>query len=218
MWDEYLGYIPDAQELIKLLLSIIIGGIIGAEREYRSKSAGFRTIILICVGSTLFTIFSIELGGKDSPDRMAANIVTGIGFLGAGAIFRDVNNITKGLTTATIIWITAALGVGIGVGHFILIILATTLLLLILTTFPYLEIWIDKKHQIRNYRLYLQEKNQIAEIEKLFKACNLKAARIKHIRKEGVIISNWEAGGSQKSHTEFTNQLFKKHKLADFEF
>lgn len=218
MWNEYLGYIPDYQELTKLLLSIIIGGIIGAEREYRSKSAGFRTLILICVGSTLFTIFSIELGGKDSPDRMAANIVTGIGFLGAGAIFRDVNNITKGLTTATIIWITAALGVGIGVGHFILIILATALLLVILTTFPYLEMLIDKKHQVRNYRLYLQHKDQIGDIEKLFKSCKLKASRIKHIRREGKIISNWEAGGSQKNHSEFINQLFKKHELADFEF
>ncbi|MBC7391664.1 MAG: MgtC/SapB family protein [Opitutaceae bacterium] len=218
MWEEYIGYIPDSQELIKLLLSIVIGGIIGAEREYRSKSAGFRTLILICVGSTLFTIFSIELGGKDSPDRMAANIVTGIGFLGAGAIFRDVNNITKGLTTATIIWITAALGVGIGVGHFILITLATALLLVILTGFPYLEMMIDKKHQIRNYRLYLQHKDQISDIEMLFKTCKLKAARIKHIRKEGKIISNWEAGGSEKNHSEFINQLFLKHELADFEF
>ncbi|MBC7388248.1 MAG: MgtC/SapB family protein [Opitutaceae bacterium] len=218
MWEDYLGYVPDSQELIKLLLSIVIGGIIGAEREYRSKSAGFMTIILICVGSTLFTIFSIELGGKHSPGQMAANIVTGIGFLGAGAIFRDVNNMTKGLTTATIIWITAALGVGIGVGHFILIILATALLLLILTIFPYLEMMIDKRHQIRNYRLYLHQKEQITSIELLFKTCNLKAARIKHIRKEGNIISNWQAGGSEKNHSEFIDQLFHQHQLSDIEF
>ena len=218
MFEEYLGYVPDAQDLVKLVLSIFIGGIIGAEREYRSKSAGFRTLILICVGSTLFTIFSIALGGKDSPDRMAANIVTGIGFLGAGAIFRDVNNLTKGLTTATIIWITAALGVGIGVGHFIFICLATVLLLIILITFPYVERMIDKRHQIRNYRLHLQHKDEIEDIEKLFKRCKLKSSRIKHIRREGKIISNWEAGGSQKNHTEFVNQLFLNHKLSDFEF
>ena len=218
MMQEYLGFDPDAQDLIKLLLSIFIGGVIGAEREYQSKSAGFKTLILICVGSTLFTIFSIEIGGKDSPDRMAANIVTGIGFLGAGAIFRDTNNLTKGLTTATIIWITAALGVGIGVGHFFLIGIATILLLIILTTFPYLERMIEKRHQIRNYRINLTRKDEIDDIEKLFKRCKLKSSRIKHIRREGKIISNWQAGGSLKNHNEFINQLFMNHKLSDFEF
>ncbi|MCA9911144.1 MAG: MgtC/SapB family protein, partial [Anaerolineae bacterium] len=72
--------IPD--DLIKLLAAILVGGIIGAEREFRDKAAGFRTLILICVGSTLFTLFSFRMNAEGDPTRMAANIVTGIGFLG----------------------------------------------------------------------------------------------------------------------------------------
>ena len=69
----------------KLLLSLLVGGLIGAEREYRSKSAGFRTLTLICLGATLFTIFSQLIGAPGNPDRIASNIATGIGFVGAGA-------------------------------------------------------------------------------------------------------------------------------------
>jgi len=73
------------EDVIKLLLAILIGGLIGAEREFRDKAAGFRTIIFICVGATLFTLFSLKLGGDEDPVRIAANIVSGVGFLGAGA-------------------------------------------------------------------------------------------------------------------------------------
>ena len=89
-------------ELGKLFIALLIGAIIGAEREYRTKSAGFRTVILITVGSCLFTMIS-NLMSNDA--RVASNIVTGIGFLGAGAIFKEGANI-KGLTTATTIWIS----------------------------------------------------------------------------------------------------------------
>ena len=75
-------------DFIKLLISLAIGSVIGIEREYRGKSAGFRTIILISLGSTLFTIFSLKIGDFTSPERIASNIVVGIGFLGAGVIFK----------------------------------------------------------------------------------------------------------------------------------
>src|ERR1700730_3277484 len=99
--------------IIKLLLAVVIGGVIGAEREYRSKSAGFRTLTLICLGSTIFTIFSQIIGagagpGTGNPDRIASNIVTGIGFVGAGVIFKGDNSGSKvsGITTAAMIWVT----------------------------------------------------------------------------------------------------------------
>ena len=76
------------EDVLKILLAVLIGGLIGAEREYRDKAAGFRTIILICVGATLFTILSFRLGGDGDPTRIAANIVSGVGFLGVGAILR----------------------------------------------------------------------------------------------------------------------------------
>lgn len=86
----------------RLALSLIIGAVIGAEREYRSKSAGLRTMVLVCVGSCLFTILSIRIGANTSTDRIASNIITGIGFLGAGVIFKETNRVT-GITTATTI-------------------------------------------------------------------------------------------------------------------
>jgi putative Mg2+ transporter-C (MgtC) family protein len=101
------------ENVIKIGIAILIGGIIGAERESRDKAAGFRTIILITVGSALFTIFSASMDRGFTRTRMAANIVTGIGFLGAGAIVREHGRI-GGLTTAATIWLSAALGMGIG--------------------------------------------------------------------------------------------------------
>ena len=77
------------ENLIKIGAAVLVGGIIGAEREYQDKAAGFRTIILITLGSTLFTIFSLNMDFGNTQTRIAANIVTGIGFLGAGAIVRD---------------------------------------------------------------------------------------------------------------------------------
>jgi len=104
----------DNDLVVKLSLAIVIGATIGIERELRSKSAGFRTIMLICLGATLFTIFSQVLGKGTSPDRMASNVVVGIGFLGAGVIFRSNTNRVNGITTAASIWLAAALGVGVG--------------------------------------------------------------------------------------------------------
>ena len=95
------------EEAAQVSVAFIIGAIIGLEREFRSKPAGFRTMILICVGSCLYTILSKEIGGA-STDRIASNIVTGIGFIGAGVIFKEGITV-NGLTTAALIWVTAAL-------------------------------------------------------------------------------------------------------------
>ena len=105
---------------------VVVGGLIGAEREYRSKSAGFRTMILICLGSFLFTTFSKYMS-VTSPDRIASNIVTGIGFLGAGVIFKSDNRV-NGITTAATIWAVAALGMGIAYGAYYLVLGSTVII------------------------------------------------------------------------------------------
>src|SRR5204863_7483159 len=137
-------------DFIKLLISLGIGSVIGIEREYRGKSAGFRTIILISIGSTLFTIFSLKLGQFSSPERIASNIVVGIGFLGAGVIFKGDDRVT-GLTTATTIWIAAALGMGIGGGYYMICGLATAFVLIVLYGFMKWERFIDRMSQTRKY-------------------------------------------------------------------
>src|SRR5215218_6551325 len=116
------------QELaIELALVVLTGGLIGAEREYRSKSAGFRTMILICLGSYLFTSFS-KFMSDVSPDRIASNNVTGIGFLGAGVIYRSDNRV-NGITTAATIWAVAAMGMGIANEKYLLVFFSTALVL-----------------------------------------------------------------------------------------
>ena len=99
------------EDILKLVFAVVVGGALGAEREFRDRAAGFRTIILICTGATLFTMFSVKLGGPQDPARIAASIVSGVGFLGAGAIMRGPVRVV-GLTTASTIWLAAALAWG----------------------------------------------------------------------------------------------------------
>jgi putative Mg2+ transporter-C (MgtC) family protein len=109
--------LANAELIRRLLLAAATGGVLGAEREMRRKSAGFRTNILIGLGSAIFTIISISLSSA-SPDRIASNIVTGVGFLGAGAIMRDQTGGVHGLTTAATVWANAALGTAAGAGEY----------------------------------------------------------------------------------------------------
>jgi len=122
-------------DLLKVICAIAAGFILGAEREFKDKSAGLKTIATICLGSTLFTILSFKLGvfENTSTTQIAAYVVSGIGFLGAGVIFKDGFNI-GGLTTASISWISAAIGMAIGFGEFYLALtfLASSILILLL--------------------------------------------------------------------------------------
>ena len=103
-------------DIYKAVISLIAGLILGFEREMKDKSAGLKTITIICLGSTLFSILSYKLAGSGDPTRIASYIVSGIGFLGAGVIFKEGFNV-YGLTTAGIIWIAAAIGMSIGFGE-----------------------------------------------------------------------------------------------------
>lgn len=137
--------LSDAELVQRLLLSALLGGIVGLEREFRNKSAGLRTNILIAIGSALFTLMSIELGDAKltDPTRVAAQIVVGVGFLGAGAIMRTDAGV-QGLTTAATIWVNAAIGVAVGGGEYHLAIIATLITLGVLLVLHPLEIGIDK--------------------------------------------------------------------------
>lgn len=117
-------------DLVKALLSLGAGMLLGLERELKDKAAGLKTITIICLGSTLFSIVSYKIGGLEDT-RIASYIVGGIGFIGAGVIFRNGINVS-GLTTAGIIWFSAAVGMSIGFGEFFLALtfLATALLMI----------------------------------------------------------------------------------------
>lgn len=118
----------------KLLLAVILGGIIGLEREREQQNTGVRTFACICVASCLFVSISAHLtADKSAIARMLAAIATGLGFIGAGIIFRDDRNLPKGITTAAGLWATSAVGMAIALNMFVIAVAATLIILLIFT-------------------------------------------------------------------------------------
>lgn len=115
---------------LRLIAALLLGGVIGIEREFRSKDAGFRTHVLVALGSALFTLVSQYGFGFDLKDssRVAAQVVSGIGFLGAGTIIFQ-KNVVRGLTTAAGLWVTAAIGLACGTGLYAMAAITTALVL-----------------------------------------------------------------------------------------
>jgi putative Mg2+ transporter-C (MgtC) family protein len=195
------------EDIVKLLLAILLGGMIGIEREFRDKSAGFRTIIFICVGATLFTIFSIQISGDNDPARIAANIVTGVGFLGAGVLLRNEGRII-GLTTASIIWLTAAIGMGIGSGHYALAVITALFTLLIIWIFPTIEHFIDSIRDERIYEIaFTGSTEKYKQIDALIKDCKLKMHTNKQFKSGSELIYNVDVIGPPKCHDKLVNAL-----------
>ncbi|HEY6953962.1 MAG TPA: MgtC/SapB family protein [Flavisolibacter sp.] len=203
--------------LLRLLMVIAVGGLVGAEREYRSKSAGFRTMILICLGSFLFTTFSTVIGGN-TPDRIASNIVTGIGFLGAGVIFKSDNRV-NGITTAATIWAVAALGMGIATGAYTLVLISTAIVLASLLLLTRLQFVIDRANQSHTYKIVAPIKEDLfAEYEELFKQCDLSFKPIRRTKSGAHMVGVWHVYGSEKNHDRFTKELLHHTELIEFDF
>ncbi len=204
--------------IVKLLLSVLIGGAIGLERELRSKSAGFRTLTLICVGATLFTILSQFIGRPNNTDRIASNIVVGIGFLGAGVIFRSERGVS-GITTAASIWLTAALGMGIGSGYFAVSVLGCLVVLSILFLFSFLDRFLDSLNQIRQYRIiYPYEENQQHKYEVQIKRYRLKILDRSISKSGNTMKAVWSVAGSEKKHHAFIEHMLTDRDIAEFDF
>src|SRR3954471_23482459 len=129
----------------RLMLAAGLGAAVGLEREYRQKPAGLRTNILIAVGSALFTILSLAIAhDRGDPGRITAQIVTGIGFLGGGAIMRYQDTV-HGMTTAATIWVNAAIGVAAGAGELQLAIVTAVLTLIVLVALPPIETYFERR-------------------------------------------------------------------------
>lgn len=166
--------IPLQTMLLRLLLSVVLGLFIGIEREMHRQPAGMRTHILICIGATLVTIASVYLpisvsgiGLSADAARITAQIVSGIGFLGAGAIIKFGATV-RGITTAATIWVTAAIGITIGLGLFYFSVIATLLVLVVLVGFESFE-----------QRLFSAEFFKALEVE--FSPSALKVAEIREL-------------------------------------
>src|SRR4051812_18165246 len=131
--------------VLRLVLAAGLGAAIGLEREWHRKPAGLRTNMLIALGAALFTMISVEMGtAGGTADRIAAQIVTGIGFLGAGAILRSGGSV-HGMTTAATIWVNAAIGMAVGAGELMVASLATAVALVVLAVLGPIEAYFERR-------------------------------------------------------------------------
>ena len=203
------------EDVIKLLLAVAAGGLIGIEREFRDKAAGFRTLIFICVGACLFTILSKNLAPTSDPNRIAANIVTGIGFLGAGVILRDGGRII-GLTTAATIWVTSAVGMGIGGGQYLFSGVAVLVAMFVLWVLPLLERRIDNTREERKYEVVFKVKEgKLEELERLFLDSGLNIHNHSQTRSGKTMTHVWHAMGSPKRHAEIIQKLYADSEIKE---
>ncbi len=207
-----------ATDLARLMLAVLVGGAIGAERELRDKSAGFRTLIFICVGSTLFTIFSLTLSSQGDPTRIAAGVVSGVGFLGAGVILRE-NGQIRGLTTASTIWLVAALGMGIGAGHIVFVLLSTLIILFILFFFPAIEGWMGQNSETRIYEISCRgDQAKMEQLRKAWDRYDLKIVDHKLGRYEDLMMCTWTIYGKTENHEKMVDDLFDDPEVISFSF
>src|SRR2546428_823524 len=171
---------------VKLFLAAILGGIIGIERQIRDKPAGLRTNILICVGSTLFMSISTKvaqlLGGD--PTRIAAQIISGIGFLGAGVVLHS-HGFVLGLTTAATIWVVAGVGMALGSGMYLVAVFATAMSLVTLYFLAFVEDKIQGRKSY-SYALVVTDLNQaIASINRVLQESSVAAASFNFKKQAG---------------------------------
>lgn len=155
---------PITTYIFRLLIALLVGGIVGLEREFKGKPAGIRTNILICVGSCLFMIISTEVArtsaGIADPGRIAAQVVTGVGFLCAGTIMRSRFTVS-GLTTAATIWVLSALGVAIGAGYTLLAAAGAAIITLTLVAVRFFEAGIHHFHSNHIIQLVLDTREEM---------------------------------------------------------
>jgi putative Mg2+ transporter-C (MgtC) family protein len=205
--------------VIRLVVATVLGGIIGAEREYRDKSAGFRTLMLISLGACLYTIISIAMGNEyNSADRIASNIVTGIGFVGAGVIFKDANHV-NGITTAAGIWITAAIGMAAGFGDYISAAITCGLTMIVLVFFNLIENKLDDQHKVHHYNISLAyNTGSIEALEQTFITHHLRPKRKSLQRNNKTVTGHWILHGHKKHHESLMKDLLNNEQIYELNF
>lgn len=186
--------------MVRLALAVFIGGVIGYEREHQNRPAGFRTHTLVCIGATVIsmiqqsTIAEVSMLIKDSSvlsgglksdiGRMGAQVISGVGFLGAGTIIRDKGSV-KGLTTAASLWAVACIGLAVGLGYYFLSIASALVVFVALVTFKRIDRRIIQKSNIVDINIvFTNRKKLIQHLEEYFSSNDIKVRKIEYVTKE----------------------------------
>jgi putative Mg2+ transporter-C (MgtC) family protein len=199
-------------DLIKVGLAVLCGGILGIERQYKNKTAGFRTIILITLGSAIFTMVAQHAGQVAN-----LNIVTGIGFIGAGVIFKDNINVT-GLTTAAVIWISAAIGMADGAGNYLLALISTVTTIVVLLLFSMLENYIDRVHRDKLFVIVFinSEFENINNIKQIIRDNHLEPRTVQITKKDGCLQAAIMVTGQRKNIVQLDQVLLEMPTVKSF--
>jgi putative Mg2+ transporter-C (MgtC) family protein len=202
-------------DIISMLMSVLCGGIIGFEREYKNKSTGFRTIVLITLGSTIFTIVSRHGAGAD--DRISANIITGIGFIGAGVIFKDRMSV-MGLTTAAVIWTAAAIGMTTGIGYHSLAFVFTIITLAILVLVDKVESVIGNMNKNKVYKINFNSADimQLDSLEGVIKKNKLRSKRLELYKSPEGLSVVMQITGFKKNVDLLSEEMINMEAIRDF--
>jgi putative Mg2+ transporter-C (MgtC) family protein len=193
-----------------LLLAVVLGGSIGLEREIRGKAAGLRTNILICVGAALFTRLSIEIaGGVGDPARITAQIVTGVGFIGAGTILHSRGHVS-GLTSAATIWLVAAIGVAVGSGALLEATGTTLVVFLVLAVLGWLEKRLQRYGGVTHVTLEIDDDpERLADIERIVQQVGLSVEELRTEHREGRVLVRLALAGPRRLHEKARLDLLR---------
>ncbi|MCW3465638.1 MgtC/SapB family protein [Chitinophaga nivalis] len=213
---KHLMQIIQEDQLLKVLIALLMGAILGLEREYKRKAAGMRTMTLICVSCTVFTILSAEMGYPASADRIASNILTGVGFIGAGVIFKGDYAI-DGITTAATIWVAAAIGMAVGMSQYLLA--GSTLVagIVVLIGMEYLEFRVAIINDKKLYTIfYYEEKFPQDDLETVLQQYKLKYKRMLIMRKEDIIEVNYAVRGHRDQLRQLDSYLLQNKNIFEY--
>jgi putative Mg2+ transporter-C (MgtC) family protein len=199
-------------DLVKVALAVVCGGLLGLERQYKNKTAGFRTVILICLGSAIFTMVAQHAGQVAN-----INIVTGVGFIGAGVIFKDSITVS-GLTTAAVIWISAAIGMADGSGSYMLALVSTVITLMVLLLFNLLEVYIDKVHHDKLFIIVFTDSDygNLEAVEKVITIKQLTSRTVQINKKDGCLQAAILVTGHRLNINKFDQVLLQMPEVKSF--
>jgi len=203
------------EHIIQIIAAFVVGGLLGVEREYHSKPAGFRTMILISVGSCLFTILSTTFIAN--PDRIASNIITGIGFIGAGVVFKEGINV-RGITSAATIWIAASLGMCIGLKFYGLAIMVAILVLVVLIVLSRLEEAFDNLHQVKQYKIKFKAyEYSVEELEAALTKIDVYFVRYKISKQQNEVVVDYKVEAVIQKREQVDSFLINNKNITGFD-
>lgn len=221
-WLQLYG--PDLLDrynlVLRLLLAACLGGMIGLEREASGKPAGFRTNLLICLGAALITEISFMMKGSGDPGRIAAQIVSGIGFLGAGSILQSRNGGgVTGLTTAATLWVVAAIGMAVGARAYLAALVATTLVMLALMILGRVEDHlIPRRPSERQMDVsFTSPGENISLVEDQLNALGFAVALLSAEKRTDIVIARFKVHGISKKWDDALQTLLNIHGVQKIE-